>query len=213
MNRTRISLLILVEMVAESATNAISAQEQSRLRSVPQPIHPGFAHARTLNRLQRFGEKIPIVCAANCLQPAGQNDNGWDQGLAFLSPSHVWAQPSASVTQMISKNNRPRCIATECHSPSEALDVTAQLSEDGKVLGLQVVNSDNRPLTTRLKIESLDVRGRVVRISQINGDLDERNTETDPDRIVPRDREWQPVNDDDRTYIFPPRSFSVLRFE
>ena len=174
----------------------------------------GLAHARTVNRLERFGEKVPIVCAANCLQPDGQNDNGWDQGLVFLSPSAVWSQPSAYVTQMIAKNNLPRCVATDCQSPGDALDVTARMSDDGTVLGLQVVNSDNRPLSTRLKTTGFNIQGRVVRISQISGLLDEGNTEADPHRIVSRDREWRPVVDDDgTTYVFPPQSFSVLRFE
>lgn len=174
----------------------------------------GLAHARTVNRLERFGEKVPIVCAANCLQPDGQNDNGWDQGLVFLSPSAVWSQSSAYVTQMIAKNNLPRCVATDCQSPGEALDVTGRLSDDGKILGLQVVNSENRPLATRLKTTGFDLRGRVVRITQINGSLDDRNTESDPQKIIPRDREWKPIVDDEGTlYVFPPNSFSVLRFE
>lgn len=174
----------------------------------------GLAHARTVNRLERFGDKVPIVCAANCLQPDGQNDNGWDQGLVFLSPSSVWLQPSAYVTQMIAKNNLPRCVAADCQSPNEALDVTARLSDDGKVLGLQVVNSENRSLVTRLSATGFELRGRVARISQINGSLDEHNTEDDPQRIVSHDREWKPVIDDEGTiYVFPPLSFSILRFE
>ena len=174
----------------------------------------GLAHARTVNRLQRLGDKVPIICAANCLQPDGQNDNGWDQGLVFLSPSQVWMQSSASVTLMISRNNLPRCLAVECQSTNDALDVTARLSEEGKVLGLQVVNSDDRPLLTRLKISGRDVRGQVVKISQISGHLEERNTEADPERIVPRDREWRPeVDEEGVLYLVPAQSFSVLRFE
>lgn len=157
---------------------------------------------------------LPIVCAANCLQPDGQNDNGWDQGLVFLSPSHVWVQSSAHVTRMISKNNLPRCVATECQSPNDALDVTSRISEDGKILVLQVVNSENRPLSTRLNIVGFDLTGRVVKISQIAGHLDERNQETDPDRIRPADRFLYPEFDAAAsTYIFPPQSFSILRFE
>ena len=33
----------------------------------------------------------PVTTSANCLQPDGQNDNGWDQGLLFLNPSQVWS--------------------------------------------------------------------------------------------------------------------------
>ena len=174
----------------------------------------GLAHARTLNRLQRMGDKVPIVCAANGLQPDGQNDNGWDQGLVFLSPSNVWLQPSAYVTRMLSQNELPRCVATECQSTGDALDLTARLSDDGSILGLQAVNSDNRPISARLKITGLDIRGKVVRISQMSGHLDEDNSESDPTRIVPHDREWRPELEEGWIkYVFPPHSFSVLRFE
>ena len=174
----------------------------------------GLAHARTVNRLQRLGEKVPIVCAANGLQPDGQNDNGWDQGLYFLSPSHVWMQPSAYVTQMLADNNLPRCVATDCQCPDNALDVTARLSDDGSVLGLQVVNSEDRPISTRLKITGLNVHGRVVFISQIAGHIDDENSEADPHRIVPYHRVWRPQLDVDGVkYVFPAHSFSILRFE
>jgi hypothetical protein len=36
----------------------------------------GLAHAHAVNQLERIGDVVPIVCAANCLQPDGQNDNG-----------------------------------------------------------------------------------------------------------------------------------------
>ena len=115
---------------------------------------------------------------------------------------------------MISKNNLPRCVASDCQSLNDALDVTARASDDGKVMVLQVVNSENRPISTRLKITGYDLSGRVVRISQIAGDLGEHNQETDPDRIVPADRVWYPKFDAaGTTYIFPSQSFSILRFE
>ncbi len=174
----------------------------------------GLAHARTVNQLQRMGQKVPIICAANCLQPDGQNDNAWDQGLVFLSPSAVWTQSSAEVTRLLAKNNFPHCVATDCQCPGQALDVTARQSQDGSRLGLQVVNSENRPIFTRLKISGRDVRGRVVTISQIAGHLDDKNSEADPHRIMPSERQWRPeFGDTGVSYVFPAHSFSVLRFE
>ena len=38
-----------------------------------------------MNAIERDG-RLPIVTSANGLQPDGQNDNGWDQGLLFLNP-------------------------------------------------------------------------------------------------------------------------------
>ena len=59
-----------------------------------------LANALAIQAIERDG-RIPIAASANCLQPDGQNDNGWNQGLLFLSPSQVWLQPPGYVTRMI----------------------------------------------------------------------------------------------------------------
>ena len=177
-------------------------------------LRRGLAHARTVNGLQRFGSRVPIVCAANCLQVDGQNDNGWDQGLLFLSPAKVWAQPSYYVTQMISRSNLPILVKVDCESPAGALDAVARLSENGAVLALQVVNVDNRPLDTLLRIDGFEPASKVGKVSQIAGQLDDGNTADNPERIVPREIQWQlPDAPESRRYLFPPQSFTVLRFE
>jgi hypothetical protein len=38
-----------------------------------------LANALAINAIERDG-RLPITTSANCLQPDGQNDNGWDQG-------------------------------------------------------------------------------------------------------------------------------------
>ena len=49
-----------------------------------------LANALAINAIERDG-RLPITTSANCLQPDGQNDNGWDQGLLFLNPPSVVA--------------------------------------------------------------------------------------------------------------------------
>ena len=68
-----------------------------------------LANALAINAVERDG-RLPIVTSANCLQPDGQNDNGWDQGLLFLNPSQVWLQPPGYVTQMFSRNYLPHAV-------------------------------------------------------------------------------------------------------
>jgi hypothetical protein len=51
-----------------------------------------LANALVINALERDG-RVPVATSANALQPDGQNDNGWDQGLLFLNPARVWLQP------------------------------------------------------------------------------------------------------------------------
>ena len=60
-------------------------------------VRRAVAHGETINGLMRMGGRVRIVCAANALQPDGQNDNGWDQGLLFLNPSRAWLQPPSAM--------------------------------------------------------------------------------------------------------------------
>ena len=46
-------------------------------------LNEGWPNAHAINEIQRYEYEMPILCAANCLQPNGHNDNGWDQGLLF----------------------------------------------------------------------------------------------------------------------------------
>src|SRR6185295_8239930 len=48
-----------------------------------------LSNAQAIGMIERDG-RIPIVTSANSLQPDGQNDNGWDQGLIFLNQSRIW---------------------------------------------------------------------------------------------------------------------------
>ena len=77
-----------------------------------------LGNARAINEFQRLGS-VPIVCSANCLQPYRQNDNGWNQGLLFLSPSQVWSQPPGYVAQMLSRWRLPQCVAGRDEEPQQ----------------------------------------------------------------------------------------------
>ena len=88
-----------------------------------------------MSGLTRIADRVPIVCSANALQPNGQNDNGWDQGLMFLDPAQAWLQPPAYVTQMISRNRQPQVVAADLSGDTSGLDVTATRSADGATLG------------------------------------------------------------------------------
>ncbi|WP_317206528.1 family 16 glycoside hydrolase [Mucilaginibacter roseus] len=66
-----------------------------------------LGHATTLNAVRRHGDFVLTSCAANALQPLGQNDNGWDQGQIFFTPSQVWGMPPFYAQQMASANHQP----------------------------------------------------------------------------------------------------------
>jgi hypothetical protein len=173
-----------------------------------------LAHARAVNALERLGDLVPVVCCANALQPDRQNDNGWDQGLVFLTPDKVWGQPPYYVTQMLAKRYLPRVVFAEAASPGRALDVTAKADEKGTVLQLQVVNVDDKPIAATLRLGSFRPKSAIAKVAELSGPLDAVNTAADPRKVVPTEREWRhDLKDGATNYTFPPRSFTILRFE
>jgi hypothetical protein len=91
-----------------------------------------LANALAIHALERDG-RVPVATSANCLQPDGQNDNGWNQGLLFLNPSNVWLQPPGWVTRMISRNYLPAHVPVTV-SGTDQIDVSAKRSKNGKTL-------------------------------------------------------------------------------
>lgn len=172
-----------------------------------------LANACAINQLERLGDRLAIACSANCLQPYKQNDNGWNQGLLFLCPSQVWAQPPYYVTQMVSRNYLPQCVKTEATSPGNALDATATLSEDGKTLALQVVNTGKVALPTRIELTGFAPRRAVAHATVLAGDWDAINTPEQPDHVKPAESDWRhELKDGAAARVFPPYSFTILRF-
>ncbi|HEY3963941.1 MAG TPA: family 16 glycoside hydrolase [Planctomycetaceae bacterium] len=171
-----------------------------------------LGNAQAIGLATRDG-RFPVVTSANCLQPDGQNDNGWDQGLLFLNPSHVWLQPPGYVTRMISRNYQPRVLDVHVAGSDAPLDVTATSSEDRQTLVLHVVNPGNTPHRARFDFEGYRLSGRDVEISELAGPLEAANTAEERERIKPRSI---PIQYDKSAglmnYMFAPSSFTVIRF-
>jgi alpha-L-arabinofuranosidase len=177
-------------------------------------LRRALSNACAINQLQRLGDRLAIACSANCLQPDRQNDNGWDQGLLFLSPSQVWVQPPYYVTQMVSRNYLPLSVQTETHSPANAIDAAASLSDDRETLVVRVVNTTKAALPARLELTGYAPRKPTVHVTVLQGEWDAVNTPEHPNSIKPTETDWSSdLKDGVTTHTFPPRSFTVLRFE
>ena len=158
--------------------------------------------------------RVPIVASANGLQPDGQNDNGWDQGLLFLNPTGVWLQPPGYVLQMISRNYQPRAGHVEIDGSTGKLSAIATHSEDGRTIVLQVVNLDEQPTSGEIHLSNYSPTKPVASVEELAGPLDARNTVPNPLRITPRLVEWQHgMKDGTATLLFPAHSFTIIRFE
>jgi hypothetical protein len=170
-----------------------------------------LANAAAIGRIERDG-RVPVALSANCLQPDGQNDNGWDQGLLFLNPGQVWLQPPGYVTQMVARSRLDAVVPAEV-TGGAALDVTAERSADGKRLVLRVVNTGETAVAAALQLREFVAATKVVRVSEMAGPLGAVNTAARPDAITPRESELRLAEEGAASYTFAPRSFTVLRFE
>jgi hypothetical protein len=172
-----------------------------------------LANAWALNAIVRDG-RIPVVCSANSLQPDGQNDNGWDQGLLFLNPTKVWLQPPGYVTQMFARYFQPLAVPAEITSSDDKLSVTATRSVDGKTLTLFVVNLDDQPRLVQIALDGFIPTKPFAAVESLSAPIDAANTAENADQIRPIRSEWRHEMKAGRAdYAFPPNSFVVVRFE
>jgi hypothetical protein len=172
-----------------------------------------LANAWALNAIRDDG-RIPVVCSANCLQPDGQNDNGWDQGLLFLNPSKIWLQPPGYVTQMLARHFRPQVVPAEILPRDDKLSISAGRSADGKSLTLFVVNLDDKPRPVRIELDQFTPKNQVAQVETLAAPLEAANTAAAPGQIQPRRSEWRHEMKSGRAdYSFPPNSFVILQLE
>jgi Domain of Unknown Function (DUF1080)/Alpha-L-arabinofuranosidase C-terminal domain len=173
-----------------------------------------LANAIAVGKLQQLGERLPVVCSANGLQPDGQNDNGWDQGLLFLNPTQVWLQPPGHVTRMVARSYQPVHVTAAVQGGGDKLQATAARSEDSKTLVLRVVNSGDKPITAKLDVRGFTASKPEASVEELAGALDAVNSAAEPRRLAPQTRQWQHnLSGPSSAYTFLARSFTVLTFE
>jgi hypothetical protein len=152
-----------------------------------------LANAVAISLFEARGSRVGVVTSANALQPDGQNDDGWNQGLVFFDPSHSWIEPPGCVTRMIADNYLPTSVAATTGNP--ALTVTA--TTDGTALQLQVVNSGPAAQTPALSLTGFTPTAPTMRVTTLG-------------------QGGAPVTTTTGTtgsWTFPPRSFTVIRLQ
>jgi hypothetical protein len=128
-----------------------------------------LANAHAMQAIERDG-RITVVVSANSLQPDGQNDNGWNQGLLFLNPAQVWLQPPGYVTQMFSRSFQPRLVQSRVTGVENQLDVVASRSEDGKTLVLKVVNPTEQQISSQIRVGGFVTAHSTAELVQLAGE-------------------------------------------
>lgn len=171
-----------------------------------------LSNALATHEVERVGDRLAVACSANALQPDGQNDNGWNQGLLFLNPSKVWLQPPGYVTKMASQAYQPLLVDCRVEGPADRLSVNAKRSDDGRTLVLTAVNWDDRPRPTRLRVDGFRASRPEAEVEVLAAPPDATNTAAQTDRVTPRVERWSHGLDrGEASYTFPPHSFTVIR--
>jgi Alpha-L-arabinofuranosidase C-terminal domain len=205
-----LSFIDALEKIADGARFKVAVFE---LNGQNHGMRRALANALAVQAIERDG-RIAVVSSANALQPDGQNDNGWNQGLLFLNPSQVWLQPPGYVTQMLSRRYQPRLVESRVTGADGALDVTAKLSEDGKKLVLQLVNPTDQAVSAEVRLTGYAPGKDEGRVTELSGELAARNSAAQPRAVVPQERRWSHgLKDGKTTYSFPPRSVTVIEWE
>ncbi len=177
-------------------------------------LQRALGHAHHICTIERMGALVQIDCAANCLQPYGQHDNGWDQGQLFFTPGQVWGMPPYYAQQMIARHFQPLCVDVHVRregrsTEGDTLDVTATRSEDGRTVVLKVVNLglENQPVEVNI---SQGRAGRVT-VTHLTGELTAENTPEEPCKVAPVD-EQSAWDGGTYSYVVGKHSFTIMQF-
>jgi alpha-L-arabinofuranosidase len=175
-------------------------------------LQRALGHAEILNATQRHGDFVLLDCPANCLQPWQQNDNDWDQGQVFFTSEQVWGMPPYYAQQMASANHLPVRIASETHSPGDALDVLVTRSDDGSTLVLKVDNISDKPHRATIEIAGLADIASQAEATTLTGQLAAVNPPEEPSKIHPT---RSIVNNAGQRfdYDFAAYSYTILRLK
>lgn len=172
-----------------------------------------LANALAINAIERDG-RLPVTTSANCLQPDGQNNNGWDQGLLFLNQSNVWLQPPGYVTQMYATNFQPLEIQSSVANPNNDLDASAECSQDGSKLMLKVVNLNSSPESATINISGFAPTNPVAAVQVLASSQSSVNTAQAPFGFVPAKISWQHnFNGGNANYTFASNSVTTITFQ
>lgn len=168
-----------------------------------------LGHATTLNAVRKHSDFVFTSCPANALQPYLQNDNGWDQGQIFFTPSKVWGMPPFYAQQMASENHLPLLVSSS--SRVAGLNMSATKSETGDTLLLHVVNTSSTAKKTIVSINGFSATYCKVETTTLSGALNAVNTLANPELIKPVQATFE-TGIDSFSYSFPAYSYSILCF-
>lgn len=176
---------------------------------VSHSLQRAIVHATIQNVVRRHGDFVLATCAANALQPYKQNDNGWDQGQIFFTPSQVWGMPTFYAQQLSAANHASQRVLSHVEGSEAQPDVTATLSDDGRTLILHLVNTSSESIAATLSIDGFRPIGKTA-VYVLTGAPSDENQPHAPEHIVPTVR-WYEQPGPEFACPLPPYSYTVVR--
>ena len=166
-----------------------------------------LCHVITQNAVRRMGDFVLTTCPANALEPFKQNDNGWNQGQIFFTPSQTWGMPPYYAQQISSKNHKPLLVRSELAEENPDLDITATRDKESNELVLHIVNISQEEQLLRLKLNGKSLPDEMT-LFTISGDENDRNTPEEPRKIIPVEKKMNSQG----SIRLEANSYTVIRF-
>jgi alpha-L-arabinofuranosidase len=147
--------------------------------------------------------------ASFCSERSGHYD-AFDQGITFFLPNMSWLQPPGYVHAMLQSRSEPRALALQTTPDFPA---SAQLSDDGKRLVVQVVNANPAPGSVTLLVSGFAPSAAAV-ITMVNGTSpSQANTPADPNAVAPYSVQQPWTGGGTLALSLPPYSFTIVTTE
>lgn len=163
-------------------TTASSWAQIERTRQVS--LGNGLACARYLHLCQRHSDLVKIACRSNM-------SNSFYSGILQTNNRALVKTPAYHVASLYSEHGGQRPLELGDNAAVLPVDVSANLSQDGRTLTLLAVNPSGEPVDLPIDLSALGTVGSEAAVWTIADaadarDIDARNTFDRPDRIETR---------------------------
>ena len=170
-------------------------------------LQNGLACARYLNLCHGHADLVKIACRSNI-------SNSYCSGIIQTNNRAVYGTPAYHVLKLYAEHGGTHPLALSCQCGLLDLDVSANLSSDGKRLSLLMVNPLREPVTRTIDLSALGKLERAARVWTIADADDARDPEATnsfarPERIAAR-LQIQGVPGPRFNHRFPAYSVSVI---
>jgi len=168
----------------------------------------GLACARYLNLCHRYADLVKIACRSNI-------SNSYCSGIIRTNNHAVYGTPAYHVAKLYAEHGGAIPLVLDNPFPTLDLDVSANLSADGKSLSLIVVNPQGKAVTKAINAPAFRQVGPTATVWTIAdadnaGDPEATNSFERPERIAARASTLEKAGPE-FPYTFPAYSVTLIK--